>query len=79
MICNNASDLGLLTKEIIQLQRMVEVEKFSATLDYVWIGGARLGILLDFSNWKLYATALGIWGIVAPGVYLPLLIKKLKK
>ena len=55
-------------------------KKFHATLDYVWIGGVRLGILLDFSNWKLYATALGIfWGIVAVGVYLPLLIKKLKK
>ena len=55
-------------------------KKSHATLDYVWIGGVSLGILLDFSNWKLYATALGIfWGIVAVGVYLPLLIKKLKK
>jgi len=55
-------------------------KKFHATLDYVWIGGVSLGILLDFSNWKLYATVLGIfWGMVAVCVYLPLLVKKLRK
>lgn len=55
-------------------------KKFHAALDYIWIGGVSLGILLDFSNWKLYASALGIfWGVVAIGVYLPLLIKKLRK
>jgi|TARA_B100000902_G_scaffold279408_1_gene265274 hypothetical protein len=55
-------------------------KKFHATLDYVWIGGVVGGILLDLSNWKIYASALGIfWGVVAVGVYLPLLIKKLRK
>ncbi len=55
-------------------------KKFHATLDYIWIGGVSLGILIDFSNWKLYATVLAIfWGIVAVGVYLPLLIKRLRK
>jgi len=55
-------------------------KKFHATLDYVWIGGVSLGILIDFSNWKLYATVLAIfWGTVAVGVYLPLLIKRLRK
>ena len=55
-------------------------KRFHAILDYTWIGGVSLGVLLDFSNWKLYASALGIfWGIVAVGVYLPLLIKKLRK
>jgi len=48
-------------------------------LDYTWIGGITLGIILDFANWKLYATVLGgFWGFVAVTVYLPLLIKKLK-
>jgi hypothetical protein len=55
-------------------------KKFHATLDYVWIGGVSLGILIDFSNWKLYAMVLGIfWGMVAFFVYLPLLYKKLVK
>ena len=27
-------------------------KKFHATLDYVWIGGVSIGILIDFSNWK---------------------------
>ncbi len=55
-------------------------KRFHATLDYMWIAGVSIGIAIDFSNWKLYATALGIfWGVVAVGVYLPLLIKKLRK
>jgi hypothetical protein len=55
-------------------------KRFHATLDYIWIGGVGLGIILDLSNWKLYASALAIfWGFVGVTVYLPLLIKKLKK
>ena len=55
-------------------------KRFHATLDYIWIGGVSLGIILDLSNWKLYASALAIfWGFVGVTVYLPLLIKKLKK
>jgi len=55
-------------------------KKFHATLDYVWIGGVSLGIMIDIANWKLYATVLAtFWSVVAICVYLPLLIKKLKK
>ena len=55
-------------------------KKFHATLDYIWIGGVTIGIAIDYTNWKFYATVLAIfWGIVAVFVYLPLLIKKLKK
>ena len=55
-------------------------KRLHATLDYTWIGGVILGITLDLSNWKTYASALAIfWGTVAIGVYLPLLIKKLRK
>jgi hypothetical protein len=54
-------------------------KKFHATLDYVWIGGVSLGIMIDISNWRLYATVLAtFWSVVAVFVYLPLLIKKLK-
>ena len=52
-------------------------KKFHATLDYVWIAGVSIGILIDITNWKFYATVLGtFWGIVAVSVYLPLLIKR---
>ena len=55
-------------------------KRIHATLDYTWIAGVGLGLALDLSNWKLYASLLAIfWGIVAVGVYLPLLIKKLRK
>ena len=51
-----------------------------ATLDYMWIAGVSLGFILDLQNWKLYASALLIfWGLVGLTVYLPLLIKKLRK
>tara|TARA_B100000212_G_scaffold321448_1_gene280011 strand:+ start:77 stop:340 length:264 start_codon:yes stop_codon:yes gene_type:complete len=55
-------------------------KRFHATLDYVWIAGVSLGFILDLQNWKFYASALLIfWGIVGLTVYLPLLIKKLRK
>ena len=55
-------------------------KRFHATLDYMWIAGVSLGFILDLQNWKLYASALLIfWGIVGLTVYLPLLIKKLRK
>tara|TARA_B100001057_G_scaffold259830_1_gene260021 strand:+ start:527 stop:826 length:300 start_codon:yes stop_codon:yes gene_type:complete len=55
-------------------------KKFHATLDYVWIGGVTLGIALDIGNWKFYATVLAtFWSIVAVFVYVPLLVKKLRK
>lgn len=55
-------------------------KKFHATLDYVWIGGVTLGIAIDISNWKFYATVLAtFWSIVAVFVYVPLLVKKLRK
>ena len=37
-----------------------------------------LGVYLDFQNWKTYTIMVfSFWGIVAIGVYLPMLIKKL--
>ena len=67
-------------REALMKKHGAKWKKFHATLDYVWIGGVTLGIAIDFDNWKLYASALGIfWGIVAVGVYLPLLVKKLTK
>jgi hypothetical protein len=55
-------------------------KRFHATLDYVWIGGVTIGIALDISNWKFYAAVLAtFWTIVAVGVYLPLLVRKLRK
>ena len=55
-------------------------KRFHATIDYMWIAGVSLGFILDLQNWKLYASALIIfWGIVGLFVYLPLLIKKLRK
>ena len=55
-------------------------KKFHATLDYVWIGGVTLGIAIDISNWKFYATILAtFWSVVAVFVYVPLLVKKLRK
>ena len=46
----------------------------------MWIAGVSLGFILDLQNWKLYASALLIfWGLVGLTVYLPLLIKKLRK
>lgn len=54
-------------------------KRIHSALDYTWIGGVSLGIILDLTNWKLYASALGLfWGFVAVTVYLPLLIKKLR-
>ena len=53
-------------------------KRFHATLDYVWIGGVTVGVALDYTNWKFYATVLGVfWGFVAVSVYIPLLIKKI--
>ena len=55
-------------------------KRFHATLDYMWIAGVSLGFILDLQNWKLYASAhLIFWGLVGLTVYLPLLIKKLRK
>ena len=55
-------------------------KRFHATLDYMWIAGVSLGFILDLQNLKLYASALLIfWGLVGLTVYLPLLIKKLRK
>ena len=55
-------------------------KKFHATLDYVWIGGVSLGIMIDIANWRLYATVLAnFWSIVAVFVYVPLLYKKITK
>jgi len=37
-----------------------------------------VGVALDYTNWKFYATVLAVfWGFVAVSVYLPLLIKKI--
>jgi len=55
-------------------------KKFHTKLDYVWIGGVSLGIMIDISNWRLYATVLEtFWSVVAVCVYLPMLKKKLIK
>ena len=53
-------------------------KRFHATLDYVWILGVTVGAALDYTNWKFYAAVLAsFWTVVAVGVYLPLLIKKI--
>jgi len=53
-------------------------KRIHATLDYCWIGGVSIGIALDYTNWKFYATVLAVfWGFVAVSVYLPLLIKRI--
>ena len=55
-------------------------KRFHATLDYVWIGGVTLGIAVDIANWKLYFAVLAtFWSVVGVCVYLPILIKKLRK
>ena len=36
-------------------------KRIHATLDYTWIAGVGLGIALDLSNWKLYASVLAIF------------------
>jgi len=55
-------------------------KRFHAFFDYVWIGGVILGVAIDISNWKFYATVLAtFWSIVAVFVYLPLLVKKIRK
>ena len=55
-------------------------KRFHAALDYVWIGGVTLGIAVDIANWKLYFTVLmTFWTVVGVCVYLPLLVKKLRK
>ena len=55
-------------------------KKIHGTLDYIWIGGVTIGIAVDFANWKFYASILGgFWGFVVITVYLPLLIKKLRR
>jgi hypothetical protein len=55
-------------------------KKFHGALDYVWIVGITLGIAVDIANWKFYATVLAtFWTVVGVCVYLPLLIKRLRK
>lgn len=55
-------------------------KKFHATLDYVWIGGVTIGVAIDITNWKFYAAVLAtFWTVVAVCVYLPLLVRKLRK
>lgn len=55
-------------------------KRFHATLDYVWIGGVTLGIAVDIANWKFYAAVLAtFWTVVGVSVYLPLLIKRLRR
>jgi hypothetical protein len=55
-------------------------KKFHATLDYVWIGGVTIGIAVDYTNWKFYAAVLATFcTVVAVCVYLPLLVRKLRK
>ena len=55
-------------------------KRFHATLDYVWIGGVTIGIAIDIANWKLYFAVLAtFWSVVGVFVYLPLLIKKIRK
>jgi len=57
-----------------------KIKRIHGFTDWTWIGFIALGFYLDFENWKLYSVLLGLyWGTVAVGVYLPMLIRKLKK
>ncbi len=56
-----------------------KIKRIHGFTDWTWIGFIALGYFLDFENWKLYSVLLGLyWGIVALGIYLPMLIRKLK-
>lgn len=55
-----------------------KVKRIHGFTDWTWIILIGLGVYLDFENWKTYTIMVfGFWGIVAIGVYLPMLIKKL--
>mgnify|MGYP001450650322 CR=1 FL=1 len=57
-----------------------KVKRIHGFTDWTWIGFIILGYYLDFSNWPVYTTALGLfWGVVAVGVYLPMLYRKLTR
>lgn len=57
-----------------------KIKRIHGFTDWTWIGFIALGYYLDFENWKLYSVLLGLyWGTVAIVVYLPMLVRKLKK
>jgi len=56
-----------------------KVKRIHGFTDWSWIGFIALGYYLDFENWKLYSALLIVyWGTIAIGIYLPMLIRKLK-
>mgnify|MGYP005660319691 FL=1 len=57
-----------------------KVKRIHGFTDWTWIILIAIGTYLEYENWKLYASVvLGFWLIVAVGVYLPMLIRKLMK
>ena len=58
-------------------ERITRIHGFT---DWSWILLIALGYYIDFDNWKLYSLLLAIyWGTVAIGIYVPMLIRKLRK
>tara|TARA_B100000003_G_scaffold64058_1_gene57244 strand:+ start:2220 stop:2537 length:318 start_codon:yes stop_codon:yes gene_type:complete len=56
-----------------------KIKRIHGFTDWSWIGLIALGYYLDFANWKTYTLLLAIyWGTVAIGIYLPMLIRRIK-
>tara|TARA_B100001287_G_scaffold50328_2_gene39359 strand:- start:6317 stop:6634 length:318 start_codon:yes stop_codon:yes gene_type:complete len=56
-----------------------KVKRIHGLTDWTWIILIGLGTYLDFENWKVYAVLVfAFWIVVAVGVYLPMLIKKIQ-
>ena len=57
-----------------------KVKRIHGFTDWTWIILIAIGTYLEYENWKLYASVVfGFWLIVAVGVYLPMLMRKLMK
>tara|TARA_B100001115_G_C15710129_1_gene344854 strand:+ start:344 stop:661 length:318 start_codon:yes stop_codon:yes gene_type:complete len=56
------------------------IKRIHGFTDWSWIGLIALGYWFDFANWKTYTLLLAIyWGTVAIAIYLPMLIRRLRK
>ena len=56
------------------------IKRIHGFTDWTWILLIALGYYLDTDNWKLYSLLLALyWATVAIGIYVPMLIRKLRK
>ena len=56
------------------------VKRIHGLTDWTWIILLAIGIYLDLENWKVYAVLVfAFWIVVAVGVYLPMLYRKIRK